>query len=668
MNNAPKLTIGLKCDRLAIGSAIGDLWEIGRPLLTADNGFRHENGGWRNAHQTSFISDSDILTCCVRASTNPAGQPGWRLDFVCMLKAEGSFSLTIPQLIHLQDVEYLHETYNWKPLVRRARVMELTPGHVEGQCAAGMVSLRYWGHAALLLDGDEGVIELLIDSPWRHPQKRFGPEGLDAAASPSGRGRQRCLSAAAAICLHTGQDNRRHEPVAWRYPYGRLSCFTVTDHGDWDRADKLSALFLGRNGTAAGCLRITKSVFWQTTDCAVPGKPQPEGLDVPGFRHVADAMNAEGHEICPHSVAVRPREVSGQIPLSDLHNALDFFARRYQSGTWIDHGCSEGQAFNYPRQGHNRASCWHLVDLLREHGFTAIWSYIDGMRYPVSNMDQLAMPDGGRKYFLAALGALARAQFWKSLNYGKRFLEAVNTGAEAGETARRLQAVRSLLLKKSVHPPGWREACGLALALPRDMARAIRRRIAGEFRPVNVSAPLPVLFGEPDLPLGQIGADDLVLFTTSLDNNFAAAWGRMDDLVRQRGLHVAHMYLCHTGLLYGDSALVCRGARWVWSHPFSAIITDLNHKIQSGEIWNPTMKELAAWFKAWMRVSVQDLQPNMVSVTNKSSVPLNGFSLMFPESTVEVSVNHQTLTPTRIVPRLYCFDLPAGCEVTVQWK
>jgi hypothetical protein len=516
-------------------------------------------------------------------------------------------------------------------------------------------------------EGTSGHFLLYFDSKYTHPRvshRHGSPPRRDAYNAKPGRS----LEIEASLYIREGVHDEFLTPIPWRYPDGKLSCLVITDHADWDTTEKMQALYLGAKGFNSTHVKTTKSVFYGTVGYETADKNfQPDGLDVPAFSAITEKLSEAGHEICPHSIVVRPKITEGNVPIDVVLQALELFAKQYTSGTWIDHGLSQGQAINYSQLGWNPDSEWFIVDLLRQFGFNSIWSYFDPIDYPVKNINQLSAPDQSMAYLKAALQQITERDIWESLNYLK-FAAHLRLGPNGQRYIKNLAAFLKILITSDLTLKAKFERLpGKILSVPGSLLGISYWLIAGQDKD-KFGTLFPVLYCESGLSLGQGKPDDMLMFSTSTVNNLSTAWSNLDALIGEYGIHLAHTYLCSTGLRYADSAITKDNGKWRVSESFANLLSQIDERIVRNEIWNPTMRNCASWFKTWIQIRIDPKGPHAVQITNPTGNAITGYSLVFPHNTREVSIGGKVLHPHRESPLIYSIDLQSRSSLELSWS
>ena len=158
------------------------------------------------------------------------------------------------------------------------------------------------------------------------------------------------------------------------FPEGAKGVLCLTDHADFDSAEKLRLLapLFARTG-----FRFTKSVFPHGDPIAGrPDKCEP-GLDDPVFRREVERLHELGVEIAYHGFSPR-RDAPPVEECGRRSEAMAAFAPE----TWIDHGTGD---YLFSRQA--RLGGVDLVAFLDRLGIESYWSYFDVWDNPFGDLD-----------------------------------------------------------------------------------------------------------------------------------------------------------------------------------------------------------------------------------------------------------------------------------------
>ncbi len=643
--------------RLALAVDGRLVWSVGLPTLAAADGTWHTATCWVETSDGHYTCQSAAFDSWFTVEHVGPGclQCTLRVEFKSCLPIE---HMTLPLEFLAARLSYLDRCYRWRPVEGADVIDSLTPGYLAGRCGRHSVSMHCQHHGALVWAGPSGSIDLLLDHAALHPRVCYHEDHLvrrDCCYCPPPQQLETLLS------FHVSETppDSLAGPVLWRYPAGALACLVLTDHADWDNLEILRALYLDQQGFAGTHVRTTKSVFFRTEGYTNPDRRfHPTGLDHPAFSRLADQLHQNGHEICPHSLVP---SVPG-VPLSRemLLDALDTFARRYASGTWIDHGLSK-QPFNYSQVGWDHLDNWYLCDLLREHGFNSLWSYYDTSRYPLKSINQLAGPDEAGDYLRAGLQAFLRGRPWATALYLRLAAGCRLDSATSWHLGQIASFLKALLLPGPTVAARRRALHRLARKIP-ELVRSVRKS-----HPVDPRVWLfPLLYAERGRPLGQAETEDLVLFTTQLVNNWDGAYAHLDDLIGARGFHIGHTYLCNQRPYTARTWVRDRKGVQV-SPAFAEFLRRADDRIVKGEIWNPTMKECSTWYKAWCKLHWVQMGPNRATITNPTEAYLQDLGLLFSHPVQTIRTNSVELTLRRVDPPIYCVDLPPRSSLDLTW-
>ncbi|MBL8130240.1 MAG: hypothetical protein JNL42_00155 [Anaerolineae bacterium] len=625
-------------------------------------GQEHTGGSWFHSGG-ELVSENASFRCQVFQEPHPHYSLfRFVVTFSSQIAVDRFF---MRQKLLAHDLYFSDRHYRWRPQSESLETLDsLTPAQLAGNTEIGRIGLQFRRHAMLQLEETSGSFTVYFDHMLTHPRVAFEKEMMyrrdTFPAKPDIR-----LILEAYLFIRTRTANSLISPLPWRFPNRALSCMVITDHADWDTAEKIEALYSDSSGIRGTRVKTTKSVFYATVGHESINKSfQPDGLDVPAFATQIDSLHEAGHEVCPHSFSVRPKRDVKDLPRETALSVLDLFAERYQSGTWIDHGRFE--RFNYSQLGWDSSSPWYLVDLLHQRGFSAIWSYYDTLRYPVNHINQLGTGDMSNDLLKYAARKALTAEFWKAVNYGKLSLD-LRLGREGRkqvlELANFLKIAVSTDLTKSAK---LRRLVRRGLKLPR-LIFTLPYWLSvegGEYRKASL---LPSLFSSKALPFGQITDQDMVMFTSVLVNNFSDAWRNLTNLVAERGIHIAHTYLCNTTLKYGDQTLIKRENRWVLTDLFAERLSEIDERISRNEIWNPTMKACSDWFKLWIQIYVEPIGPNAIRVTNPTYQPAVGYTLLFPDTVRQVVSEGHVLEPTSESLSLFSITINPNSSIEMSW-
>jgi len=182
-------------------------------------------------------------------------------------------------------------------------------------------------------------------------------------------------------------------------------------------------------------------------------------------------------------------------------------------------------------------------------------------------------------------------------------------------------------------------------------------------------------------PLGRLAPgdpDDRWLFKTTWmlreQSDFFAALGpdRLDRLERDRGVTLLHTYLesLHGGdnpRFAGRNLLVRRGGVVQTSARLEGLLDDLQHRVEAGKLWMPTLAVLGDWLQQIDAARIRYAGDGSAEVT--SPVAMRGITLEVPGD-VDVRVDGQPPRGQRreATGTVFWFDLAAGVPARIELR
>ncbi|PSM32062.1 hypothetical protein [Haliangium sp. UPWRP_2] len=402
-----------------------------------------------------------------------------------------------------------------------------------------------------------------------------------------------------------------------RYPDGRQAALVITDHADQTASVTLRALIggtsdtassqWGRGGLLGAKLNITKAL-WATS-----GEPAPPPL----LQHEASSAKPGKGGRAPRSIQTfrsrygRPQvdSTGGGRPQLDDPDVVDMAERMTRQG-WeiVPHSAT-------PLRDDRERTASALEIFARFHSRT----WID--HQPYTNCEAL-----------------------------------VNQGYQNGPFG----------IVDLLHKFGYSYAWS-GLDVPAGTLNLLSPRRLDRYT--------PVLWPAGRLAAGTPGG--LWLFSTMMmyvdSNRFFATYSKraIDQLERERGLHIGHTYLeaFHppTSPLRGRNLMLPgrHSGEIVLNPRLQQLFSDLAVRVDRGSLWVPTLGQLGDYFRAMSAVAVR-LQPDG-SATLRASQALTGATFVVPRRGLKVLIDGQPPKGLRAGRKETTFwvDLPEGREVRV---
>jgi len=562
----------------------------------------------------------------------------------------------------------------WRQLRDRAVTTESTPFVLRWRDASGsMLELRSArGCIPAVVGWYRGLltIDIQLDAAALHPRWSFAAGRAESTAAPL---RPAGWSARADLVMRRLDRPAPTPAILGRLPFGAEAALTITDHPDFDDEDRFRVFTHGANGDrgwAGRGLRLTKSVFAVESD-AVPRKPAPT-LERPAYRALLDELHAEGSEIAPHGI-----NESGNIGPERFRRGLADLAQRYRPDTWIDHGLS--LFYCYSMGGADNPD-YDLLNRLRDHGVTTLWSYHDAPVNAAASLNLLApdVSDLGD----AVRGSMrhaARHDYLIAAHYLRSAFLSRATGALHHTVGKALSLGRRAYLRRggsfaSRNAAAWSAAGAALLGLFGEPGQSRRGHLSPE-RVFTRREGLEwgaTVYPERAVPMHQVRADDQLLFATQEVLHLRDAYtpAAFERLLDERGLHVAHTYLLNTlpyvaGMFSPDHAEPRAAPAW------HVALDCLTAAVGSGRLWNPTVGELAKWFRGMQCLAVTPRAECALELSNPTGTALHGATVMLPASVSPEAVvwNGAPVTGSRRWSDWLCVwgDVPAESTIVVRW-
>lgn len=591
--------------------------------------------------------------------TLAAGLPTVVQSFVANLECEAP-----------QAPFFLDRQLRWRRLTKTSSISELTPLVVRYVAASGStMELRTVGSgAACRLSWDAGRLKVgvIMDAAALHPRVQF-PGGAHSVAAAR-------WDVGHSATLHFTLRRESQPPsvapmVPARFPAGAEATFVITDHPDFDYTEGLEVLLEGRHGrpgwTGRG-LKLSKGTFHfpsQPPDWA----PAPS-LAEPDYLRLISALAADGSEIVPHALSQW-----GTVSPQDFRQGLTDFVTRWHPRTWIDHGMTISYCYT---MGGATNPQYRLLDQLRDHGITNLWSYCDVASDPVASLNLIEAPAEDGSLVLSATARHLQHGAWPvALHYVRCLLDTRMRGQRGNLVRNVMSAVRRLGMQ--LHQTGRIRADDLRAVIqvlqePLKRGLAISGTPPEQYERPEALEMAPTFYPERPAPLGQVRRDDMLMFTTNQIVHIRDAYtpANLEALTNERGIHVGHIYLLsHKPYVAGLFESENRGTP---SSAWLTFVDALAESVAAGRLWNPIVSDVADWFRNIQKVEVAPIGDRAVELVNRSGTVLRDYTVLLPPDRAEASIRWGVGRPvgTRHWTDWIAVwgDLPPDVPVRVRWQ
>ena len=375
-------------------------------------------------------------------------------------------------------------------------------------------------------------------------------------------------------------------------PFLPVVCFT--DHCDFDTAESLK---IQRAFFKEHKVKVTKGFFLhhfsKRADNASYEKEQAE----------LQLWLSDGHELAYHSLSQSLKKE--EEAFADFYQFTPPFD---QCPTWIDHGYQPYNFSLYQNKGLNEST---YAAALHEKNIRILWNYIDSGTATLGVINQLNTDDFTLQRFSKGtqnLGFKSRiGVLFKNILFHYYADEAriLQYKGLAGSVKKMLQQKRVALFFQFLRNL-------TAVAVP--LLKVLLIWSHHKSKPYKLAQYSPILFKH------QIADKTFFVFQTLEMVDFRAALHpqNIDKLIQEKGICIAHTYFSvpmayHTGRLFKTPNTI--------DEMVAANFEYLSQKIQNGEVWNPTLKELVN-FLSTFETTVLDLDADgKIVVAHSAGIP-----------------------------------------------
>jgi hypothetical protein len=365
------------------------------------------------------------------------------------------------------------------------------------------------------------------------------------------------------------------------------------------------------------------------------------------------------------------------VPGSVFAESLKSFASDWSPGTWIDHGST--LEYCYTMGGATNPE-YALLTSLRENGISNLWSYHDVPAQACKTLNLFTLPEYSHRTDLwQAVRHIFLGEPLVAMHYLRSLLRQTLKGILGRMAIQIMSTLRTFGMTLSQEKRLTRQDIRTGLekiAKTYRMHRAARSgagKVPDPHTPEELAAMAAVVYPERGVPLHQVREEDLVLFTTLEAVHLRDAYtvGAVDRLLNERGLHVGHCYLLNVlPYIAGVFESGSNGTRLsaVWTR----FVGHVSSLVRARRLWNPTLRELAAWMRDMQRLSFIPLGAAGMSISNALSHSVSGVTLL-----LDPSISPSTIVWNGGRPAgsrawgdwlAVWGDVPAGGQTIVTWK
>lgn len=509
--------------------------------------------------------------------------------------------------------------------------------------------------------GSDWKLTLYLDAAALHPRWNIGPSGRVSTANPV-CGPGKAIEITLLLSRINGAANEQAS-IPGRFPAGAEASLTITDHCDFDSAERLRVFLSGdseRRGWLGRGLRVTKSVF--ALPCDVKTETRAASLDDREYRLLIEVLQRDGAEIVPHGLSQ-----AGEVKAVEFERALAAFAATWQPGTWIDHGC--GLAYCYSSAG-ARDIRYRLLDRLRENGFVGLWAYHDVPTDPRSLNLLAPRPATFLGIADAVIHHLRNGRPGAALHY----LRTATVQRLDGRFRYPIQELLSTVRIAAITKLGAAGLRAAAAGLLKLMVVSLRNfRLLGEPYTLEELAELAaVAYPERGVPLNQSSEGEVLLYVTAEAAHAGDVYtaDAVHRLVHDRGLHIGHCYLLNN-LKYISGLFESNNGQLRLKLSWCSFLDALSKLVSTGRVWNPTAADLLLWLRSVQGVNCVPEGVSSIRLSNTGTRTIRDYTLLVPPVTLVDSLRWAGSAPKglrRWADWIAIWgDLPARSETVVSW-
>lgn len=369
------------------------------------------------------------------------------------------------------------------------------------------------------------------------------------------------------------------------FPFSAIVCFT--DHCDFDTIANLKTQ---REFLKEHSIKVTKGYFLNHFS---------KREDNASFENDVEELNRwkdDGHELAFHSLSQSIK--STQESFRDFETFIPPYSK---SPTWIDHGY---QPYNLTMYVKSKKSEAYFSDIMKEKGITILWNYIDTGTATSTVVNQINPYDFTLHNFYKGT---------RNLKFINRISQLIKNivfhyyGDEKLIVKYKMVATafKEVVFKKNIKSIPSVLSSFFGIVLP--LSKVFFKWNSVKYKPFKNAKYTPLFFKH------FIGANEFTIFQTLeiIDFKKSLCKRNVDKLIAEKGIFIGHTYFSapmkyHFGKMINS----------VTNSIDDEVVTNfqyLGNKVNTNEIWNPTLKELIDYLSNFDKITF-DLDANGDSI------------------------------------------------------
>jgi hypothetical protein len=433
------------------------------------------------------------------------------------------------------------------------------------------------------------------------------------------------------------------------YPNAHVSGFILTDHCDFDTAEKLKLFLFGNNndGWLGKNLKITKGVF--TLSSKSKDFTKNDSLAEEEYSKLIHKLYEDGSEIAPHALKSK-----GQLDAISFQEALQKISLCFHSQTWIDHGSY--LKYCYSQGGKNNPE-FMLIKSLKKFNYSSLWSFHDVNTDALNTLNIFT----SKRHSSLLLWKKIVQCFVKG-----KWMIAMHYFRSLWHRNYRPNAIFDAVIYAMASTKGTLDGSQTKAKFFRGIAvffksflqyKQQKRNKTLLYKNKYLLKYSDILFLEERRPLAQYKDGDLLMFSTFETTHLKDIYNKnaLNRLISEYGLHIGHTYILND-LSYLNNIFNAQSGKKTLSKEWIDFMGALSQYVKNKEIWNPTMAEFVKHLTGVLNVEITYISGCRVKIENHRNAVVRDFTLLIPASCKKhIFLNGEVIRPSKKDSMFYFF-------------
>jgi hypothetical protein len=446
------------------------------------------------------------------------------------------------------------------------------------------------------------------------------------------------------------------------YPNAHRAGFILTDHCDFDTAEKLRLFLYGNDndGWMGKNLKITKGVF--TLSSRSKDFTKNDSLEEKEYAKLIQKLYEDGSEIAPHALKSK-----GQLNAASFQVALQKISSCFHPQTWIDHGSYLNYCYS---QGGKDNPEFMLIESLKKFNYTSLWSFHDvntealnslniftSKKYSSLFMWKMIMQHMVKGKWLIAMHYF-RSLWHRNYRQNQLFDAVMYAMASTKGAFSELKNKTRLFAATSIFFKSFRSY------KKRDNDKPTLAYTNKDLLQYSEA-----LFLEERRPLAQYKDGNILMFSTFETTHVKDIYNKqaLDKLIKEYGLHIGHTYILND-LPYLNNIFTEKNGAKILSKEWVSFTNVLSEYVKDRKVWNPTMREFVNYLKSLLNINIKYTSSNTFQIKNNGDAAIKDFTLIIPVLYEKnISLNGNVIKPFKKdnLFDFFTFDISASATLNV---